>query len=210
MERPYDSLELAADRVIHAIGVSFGLVGAALLLGFAAETATPAGLIAAVLYAFGLIATFVCSAAYNLAPPSPRRERLRRLDHAAIFLMIAGTYSPFTLGRLDGAWSLWLAGAVWALALLGVVAKLAFPHRIERYAVVAYLALGWMVLPAIKPLLESLPPSALLLIVLGGVLYSAGVAFHLRRSLRFQNAIWHALVLLAAICHFTAVMIVTI
>jgi hemolysin III len=207
MERSYDNVEVAADRFIHLIGVTFGLVGGALLLTFAAETASLAGLIAIILYVAGLIAMLVCSAVYNLSFASPRRELLRRMDHAAIFVMIAGTYSPFTLGRLDGAWSIWLAAVVWSLALLGAVAKLTVPRRIDRYAVVLYLALGWIVLVALEPLLAALAPAVLVLIFAGGVLYSAGVAFHLWRRLRFQNAIWHALVLGAAVCHYAAVIV---
>jgi len=207
MERPYDKAEISADRIIHAIGVTFGLIGGATLLTVAAETASLAGLIATILYVAGLVAMLVCSAAYNLSFDSPRRELLRRLDHAAIFVMIAGTYSPFTLGRLDGAWSVWLAGFVWGVALLGGIAKLTVPRRIERYAVVLYLALGWVVLVALEPLLAALHPAVLILILAGGLLYSAGVAFHLWRGLRFQNAIWHALVLGAAVCHYAAVIV---
>jgi hemolysin III len=173
----------------------------------AAERASLAGLVATILYVIGLITMLVCSAAYNLSLDSPRRELLRRFDHAAIFVMIAGTYSPFTLGRLDGAWSVWLAGFVWGVALLGAVAKLTVPRRIERYAVILYLALGWVVLLALEPLLAALHPAVLILILAGGLLYSAGVAFHLWRGLRFQNAIWHALVLSAAVCHYAAVIV---
>jgi hemolysin III len=207
MERPYDKAEISADRIIHAIGVTFGLIGGATLLTVAVETTNLAGLIAAILYVAGLIAMLVCSAIYNLSFDSPRRELLRRLDHAAIFVMIAGTYSPFTLGRLDGAWSIWLAAFVWGVALLGAVAKLTVPRRVERYAVVLYLALGWVVLVALEPLLGALHPAVLVLLLIGGLLYSAGVTFHLWRSLRFQNAIWHALVLGAAVCHYAAVIV---
>jgi len=207
MERPYDKAEISADRIIHAVGVTFGLVGGATLLTVAAETASLAGLFATTLYVAGLVAMLVCSAAYNLSFDSPRRELLRRLDHAAIFVMIAGTYSPFTLGRLDGAWSIWLAGFVWSVALLGAIAKLTVPRRIERYAVVLYLALGWVVLVALEPLLAALHPAVLILLFVGGLLYSAGVTFHLWHGLRFQNAIWHALVLGAAVCHYAAVIV---
>jgi hemolysin III len=207
MERPYDKAEIGADRIIHAVGVTFGLVGGTMLLTIAAETASLAGLFATTLYVAGLVAMLVCSAAYNLSFDSPRRELLRRLDHAAIFVMIAGTYSPFTLGRLDGAWSIWLAGFVWSVALMGAVAKLTVPRCIERYAVVLYLALGWVVLVALEPLLAALHPAVLILLFVGGLLYSAGVTFHLWRGLRFQNAIWHALVLGAAVCHYAAVIV---
>jgi hemolysin III len=171
MERPYDNAEVAADRFIHWIGVTFGLIGCLLLLTFAAETASLAGLIAVILYVAGLMAMLICSAVYNLSFASPRRELLRRMDHAAIFVMIAGTYSPFTLGRLDGAWSIWLAAVVWSVALLGAIAKLTVPRRIDRYAVILYLALGWIVLVALEPLLAALPPAVVGVILSGGRRY---------------------------------------
>ncbi len=205
MRPPGDSTELAADRVIHVIGVALGVAGAVALIPLAARTASVMGVVAAALYAASLVAMLGCSAAYNLAPPSPRREILRRLDHAAVFLLIAGTYSPFTLGRLDGAWSVWLAALVWTLALLGAAVKIAFPRRFDRLAVVAYLGLGWTVLVAIKPLLASLGLTTVALIAAGGMLYSIGVAFHLWLGLRFHNAIWHGFVLGAAVCHYAAV-----
>lgn len=205
MRPPGDHMELAADRAIHVVGIAMGLAGAVALMPLAVVTASVMGVVAAALYAASLMAMLGCSAAYNLALPSPRRLILRRLDHAAVFLLIAGTYSPFTLGRLDGAWSVWLAGVVWMLALLGAAAKFAFPHRFERLYVVAYLGLGWAVLLAIDPLLASLGPTTVALIAAGGLLYSIGVVFHLWRGLRFHNAIWHGFVLSAAVCHYAAV-----
>jgi hemolysin III len=208
VQRPHDDAELAADRVIHVIGVGGGIVGAILLVALGWRSADRTAFIAIILYSISLVAMLGCSAAYNLAPPSPRREVLRRLDHAAIFVMIAGTYSPFTLGRLDGAWSVWLAGGVWTVALLGAAAKIAFPRRFGRIAVAAYLGLGWAALLAIDPLLAALDPATVALLATGGVVYSAGVGFHLWHGLRYHKPIWHGCVLFAATCHYLAVVLI--
>jgi channel protein (hemolysin III family) len=118
-------------------------------------------------------------AAYNLTPNAPRRGLLRQLDHAAIFLMIAGTYTPFTTCRLHGVWAIGMTAAVWTGAVTGAVMKLICPRRIERVSIVAYLALGWIILVGIRPMLSSLDVRTALLIGVGGVLYSIGTGFHL-------------------------------
>ncbi|HXQ39799.1 MAG TPA: hemolysin III family protein [Candidatus Udaeobacter sp.] len=206
-DRPYGERELAFDRAIHWLGIGAGAVGAVALLVVFVSDHGSRGLIAVLLYAVGLMAMLCCSAAYNLSSPSPRQEWLRRLDHAAIFLMIAGTYTPFTVLRLAGGWSILLTAVVWSVALAGAAAKLAFPRRLEGASVVVYLALGWIGIIAARPIAAALDPAALVLLAAGGLLYTVGTAFHLWRSLPFQNAIWHACVLSAAGCHYAAVLL---
>jgi hemolysin III len=147
-----------------------------------------------------------CSAAYNLASNTYRQEFLRRLDHAAIFLMIAGTYTPFTTCRLHGVWAIGMTTAVWTGAVTGAVMKLICPHRVERLSTVAYLALGWIILVGMRPLLSSVDVQTAVLIGVGGVLYSIGTGFHLWRALPFHNVIWHSIVLVAASCHYAAIL----
>jgi hemolysin III len=147
----------------------------------------------------------VCSAAYHLARSSARRAFLRRLDHAAIFLLIAGTYTPFTTCRLHGAWAVGMTVAVWGGALAGAATKLLSPHRLIGLSTAIYLALGWIVLVGIKPFVAVLDPTTLTLLALGGVVYSIGAPVHHWRSLRFHNAVWHAMVLIAAACHYAAI-----
>jgi hemolysin III len=163
------------------------------------------------LYAVGLLAMLICLAFYNLAlydmiPLSSRTGVLRRLDHAAIFVMIAGTYSPFALVAIGGRWGLGLFAFVWFVATCGVVLKLLSPDRLERLSIGLYLLLGWSVLAALDPLFGAVSLPGIVLLAAGGVLYTVGVAFPLWQRLPYHTAIWHALVLAAAACHYAAVL----
>jgi hemolysin III len=201
--------ELVADTVVHALGLGLGVVGAiAILVVVLAGTASgePSGRLLPIgVYAAGLIAMLACSATYNILYRSPRRDWLRRLDHAAIFVMIAGSYTPFTVLAFPEPWSSGLTIAVWTAALAGVAFKLWRPGRLERLSVVFYLAMGWIGVLALDPFLRWLATPTLVLLLLGGVVYSAGVAFHVARH-RYQNAAWHACVLVAACIHYAAVL----
>jgi hemolysin III len=146
------------------------------------------------------------SAAYNLWPVSPVKWLLRRLDHAAIFVLIAATYTPFLAEPQSRFAGLGLLAFVWVVALLGATVKLLFPGRFDRCAIALYLLLGWSGLIGDLPLVAALPEPILWLLAAGGLFYSAGVAFHLWEKLRFQNAIWHACVVVAACCHYAAVL----
>ena len=157
-------------------------------------------------YSAGLLAMLGFSAAYNLSVQKAEGSLLRRLDHAAIFLMIAGTYTPFTVNGLTGTWSVVMTATVWGLAGLGMAIKLFAPlRRSTFYSSLLYLALGWIGLVAIRPFVEALSVPVLILLGLGGLIYSVGVIFHAQRTMPYQNAIWHGFVLAAAACHFAAV-----
>jgi hemolysin III len=198
--------EFIADAVVHAVGISFGVIGAAGLLTMVASSGNLRECAAIGIYAIGLLSMLGCSAAYHIARSSPRRTMLRRLDHAAIFLMIAGTYTPFTILRLKGFWGFGMTVFVWSVAAIGIVGKLWRPARFEAFSTALYLALGWSALLALYPLLHALKPSTLVLIGVGGLLYTVGVIFHLWERLPFRNAIWHGFVLVAASVHFAAVL----
>lgn len=206
----YTRAERAADAAVHAMGLS-ACLGAWVLLAVAVPHAgSGAGRIAALLaYGLGLGAMLGCSALYNLAAEGgPRKAVLRRLDHAAIFVMIAGTYTPVVLlGLEDGARSRALLAAVWACAAAGALLKLlAPPGRFERISIAAYLLLGWAGLAMADALLAALPGPDLALLGAGGLLYSLGVALHLATRLPYHNALWHLCVLAAAGCHFALVL----
>lgn len=203
--RQHTRHELVADCIVHILGVAGGSIGGATLVALIAMRGNWLELGALVIYALGMVAMFCCSAAYNLVRNSPWRAFLRRCDHAAIFIMIAGSYTPFTLLRLDGAWSWGLTGAVWSIAGLGVLVKLCRRCDLRYASVAPYLLLGWIGLIAIDPLFRSLGWDTIGLIGIGGALYTIGVGFHVWEKLPFQNAIWHALVLAAASIHYAAV-----
>jgi hemolysin III len=198
--------ELVADGMIHVIGITAGLAGAGILVIAAATRGSPLELAALATYAGGLLAMLGCSAAYQILRSSRRRELLRCFDHSAIFLMIAGTYTPFTLLRLRPSWDFVLTGVIWSVAAAGITLRLLCPRLFDRISIAFYLALGWAGLAAVAPLVPFLQTSTLVLLGIGGLLYTAGVAFHLWERLPFQNAIWHAFVLVAAGVHYAAVL----
>jgi len=203
----YRRQEEIADRCIHLLGIGLG-IGAALALLYLAGSRGDTRLTAAIaVYALGLVAMLTCSALYNLAAPSARKELLRRFDHAAIFAMIAGTYTPFLLVRMGGAWGWGMLGFVWLTAVAGIGLALVRPRRHERLQLATYLLLGWSILLARAPLADSVAWPAIMLLLAGGLLYSFGVIFHLWRRLGYHNAIWHGFVLAAASCHYAAVLL---
>lgn len=205
MHRPYTAGERIADGAIHVIGISAGATAATLLVlaGMAALSLPIA--ISLTIYAVTMVAMFSCSAAYNLVDGPRWKARLRRLDQAAIFIKIAGTYTPFAIVKLGGALGFGLLTGVWAVAIAGATVKLIFAQRWERTAIALYLALGWAGLLVLWPLVRTVEPGVLILLVTGGILYSVGVVFHVWSSLPYQNALWHLFVLVATATHFAAV-----
>jgi hemolysin III len=198
--------EYAADAAVHAFGLlAASLACLGLLLALPADSTRRAP-VAIGLYAAGLVTMLGCSALYNLAGAGRWKPWLQRLDHAAIFLMIAGTYTPITLLGVGGRWGWGLFATVWAGALAGAALKLLAPARIARADILLYLLLGWLGVLAIGPLLEALPALDLGLLLLGGLLYSLGVLVHLATRLRFHTALWHGCVLAAAACHYAVVL----
>ena len=205
MKWAYDRAEVIADGIIHALGVVLGVAGVLSMLVHVSAQA-PARITAALIYGAGLLTVLGLSATYNLWPISPTKWVLRRFDHAAIYLLIASTYTPFLSDTDDPAASNLLVG-VWVTACVGMVLKLTYPDRLERFSILLYLGLGWSGVLVYERVITGLPLATVWLLVIGGVLYSAGVLFHLWERLRFHNAVWHAFVLAAAGCHFCAVLV---
>jgi hemolysin III len=187
----YDRAETVADGVVHAIGISLGLAGAIAILIVAANSNRAVDLLSVAIYATSLVSMLALSAAYNLWPISPIKWALRRFDHSAIYMMIGGTYTPFIAQLQSGFVSAGLLVGVWSTAAVGVALKLLHPDRFNRTAIVLYLLLGWSGAAVYEPIAAALPISSIWLLAAGGVLYTTGVVFHLWRSLRFHNAIWH-------------------
>lgn len=207
MSKPARSREKLADNIVHVLGIMSGVVAATLLLGWAVMTQPLSATATLAVYCAGLVAMLACSGAYHMISAPNWKGRLRRLDHAAIFLKIAGTYTPFALLKMGGTSGLLLFSFVWAVALIGAAGKLLLATQWDRLAIGVYLALGWSGIAAFDPLVSSVAPAALILLAAGGIVYSVGVIFFLWRSLPYNSAIWHLFVLLGTACHFGAVSI---
>jgi hemolysin III len=201
----YGRSEIIADGVVHVTGVLLGLIGAIAIVTITAQ-AQSVGVASIVVYIFGLVTMLVLSAAYNMWPVSPTKWLLRRFDHSAIYLLIAGTYAPFLVQMKSGMVALGLGIGIWSSAAVGMILKLALPGRFDRLAVALYMLLGWSGVVAYEAIASTVPSLSLWLLLIGGMLYSIGTVFHAWRRLRFHNAIWHGFVLLAASCHYLAVL----
>jgi len=198
--------EHIADGVMHVVGLAAAIAGATALIVWAALAVPMDRLWPLIPYAVGLVASFALSAAYNLTLHQKIRAVLRRFDHAAIYLLIAGTYTPMAIIGIGGGRGLALAIAAWSLALFGIVLKLAFFHRWPKLGFVLYLGQGWLGVVAAWPMIQNLPLSALILIVIGGVTFTVGTVFY-SSNWRFSRAIWHGHVLAAAATHYAAVIL---
>ncbi len=198
--------ELIADGVVHAVGIVLTIAAGSALLALAAFHTAPAEYAAAIFYVATLLTGLSVSLAYNLWPATPARAMLRRFDHAAIYLLIAATYTPFLLQIEDATLSRSMMAAVWGAALAGMAVKLFLPGRFDRLAIGFYLAIGWSGIVILRPLVGTLRPLTVALIVAGGIVYSCGVLVFLLKGVRFQSAVWHGFVLAGAGLHLAAVM----
>jgi len=201
-ERIYSEVEHRADAAVHVLGVLFAINASLWLLWHV--TGMSAG-ISVLVYCAGLLAMISFSAAYNLAPHGPSKQFLRRLDHAAIFIMIAATYTPFAANRLAAPYGTIILAAIWLSASFGVAMKVLFPRRYEWLSLGLYLAMGWLIVFVIQPLHAAMTGTDFWLLMAGGLVYSAGVAFYVIERIPYHKAIWHSFVLVAAAMHFAAV-----
>ncbi len=205
--RPFSMPELIADGIVHAVGILVAVALGAVLLSFAAFETAPKELPALVLYVGSLLTVLGVSLAFNLCPIDSRAKRtLARLDQAAIFLFIAGTYTPFLVLLGATPFNIGLGVLIWGAALTGMLLKLLVPQRFGRGAIVLYLGIGWSGVLMLQGLAAHLPPVSLWLLVAGGLAYSVGVVFHLWEKLNFHNAVWHGFVVAGASLHLIAVL----
>jgi len=201
--RPLTRIEIIADGVVHGFGllIALGFGITLLVLG----TFTQAPLPALMLYVVSLVTLLSVSLAYNVWPVSPGKKLLARLDQAGIFLFIAGTYTPFLAIMGDSTRTLILTAVVWGASLVGIALKLIVPHRFGRLAIVLYLGIGWSGIFVFGGLAGQLPASALWLLLAGGIVYSAGIIFHLWERLYMQTVLWHVFVVAGAVLHLIAI-----
>ncbi len=182
------------------------LVAAPFLISGAARTGSVSGIVGTSIFAGTLALLYAASTLYHALPKSKAKHVFRLLDHGAVFLLIAGTYTPFTLGVLRGAWGWTLFGLVWGLAALGIVLIAMGGIRYPRLGMGVYLSMGWLVLIAIRPLWLRVPLEGLLWLLAGGIAYTVGVAFLMAQERRYSHFVWHLLVLAGSGCHFIAVL----
>lgn len=199
-------LEKLADGWVHGIALALFTVSVCAALGLAIWQGGLGMASAVAVYAVCLMTMIACSMAYNLAENHKRKALLRRFDHAAIFLMIAGTYTPFTTIRFDGAWAISMTTIVWVLALIGAAGKLFLPHIWKAAWIAFYIVMGWLALAALQPLLEGVPTASVILLGIGGVIYTLGVTVYVWEKLPFRRAIWHGFVMVAAGVHYAAIL----
>lgn len=198
--------EEIANSVTHGAGLLASVAAVPLLVLTAAGRSDPWQLVGGTVFGITLVLLYLSSTLYHALPHSPAKRVLRVLDHSAIYLLIAGTYTPFMLGALRGPWGWSLLGVVWGLALVGIVAKCTVGFRFPRLSTVFYVAMGWLIVVALPPLVSNVSPAGIGWLVAGGASYTAGVPFYARDTrLRFGHSIWHLFVLAGSICHFFAV-----
>ncbi|QRM42705.1 PAQR family membrane homeostasis protein TrhA [Rhizobium sp. BG4] len=202
----YDKYELIADGIVHGVGLALALVGATVLIFYATVWSSHGELAAAWVYGIGLVMTIGISFTYNAWPVSRTKWFLRRLDHSSIFILIAATYTPFLERGSDDPLLFSMLIGIWVVAIVGILLKCVFPGRYDKLAILLYLAMGWSGVLVAEPVASRIPFASMLLIVIGGLIYSAGVIFHVWEKLRFQNAIWHGFVVAAAAVHYSAVL----
>jgi hemolysin III len=193
-----------ANALTHGVGAVASLAGGAVLVAGAAAYGDAWKVVSSAVFATTLVLLYTASTLYHAARSPKVRARLQVVDHCAIYLLIAGTYTPFTLLGLRGGWGWSLFGVAWVLAVAGVVFKLFFTGRFPRVSTAIYLGMGWMVVVAAVPMLEALSPTTLAWLVAGGLAYTGGTAFyHNRRP--YAHAVWHLFVLAGSVCHYVAV-----
>ena len=199
--------EKLADLWVHVVGLMLAAVGGIILAGLAGVYTGIGGVLATAIYALCLVGMLTASTIYNWTTPCAARPVLRRLDEAAIFLMIAGSYTPFTTQRFEGAWSIGFTLTVWAIALSGVAVKMFAPRLSDVFWSGVYVLFGWVAIFALKPMIETVHPLALALLVAGGLIYTTGVFVFISQKVKFRRAIWHGFVVAGAGVHWAAILI---
>ncbi len=203
----YSLGEEIANSVSHGVGALLAIAGLAVLTVLASARGDAWHVVGCSVFGATLIFLYTASTLYHSIPSPRAKGVLRALDHVAIFVLIAGTYTPFTLVNLRGPWGWTLLAVIWGLAALGIVSRLTFLRRWPAVSVVLYVAMGWAVVVAARPLAERVTPTGLVLLAAGGVAYTAGLAFYGWRRLPYNHAVWHGFVLAGSACHFFAVMV---
>jgi hemolysin III len=202
----YSLAEEIAHAITHGVGLLLGIAGLVVLVVLASVRGNAWHVVSASVYGATLVLLYASSTLYHAIPAPKAKGVFRTLDHAAIYLLIAGTYTPFTLVNLRGGWGWTLFGLVWGLAALGIVLEAVAKRRMRILSVVLYIGLGWLIAIAVKPLLSSVEAGGIALLVLGGLAYTVGVIFYGWRRLPYHHAVWHLFVMAGSVLHYFAVL----
>ena len=197
-------LELA-NALTHGIGILFGIASLPILAALAAKTGNISDIVGVTIYAFGFLMTFTCSTLYHSVRDINLKKDLRTLDHISIYILIAGTYTPFLLIYMFNDFGITILAIQWALVLLGIGFKLFFTGKLKLLSTIIYIAMGWLMLFGGKTFFVVLPTPVLIMLMVGGGFYTFGCIFYLNKKIYHHHAIWHLFVLLAAVCHYVAV-----
>lgn len=197
--------EEVANAVTHGTGAVLALLAGTVLLIATAQRGSSTEFVSVAVFVAALVLLYTFSTLYHAARRPGRKRVFKILDHCAIFLLIAGSYTPFTLVALQGPWGWSLFAVIWSLALVGIVFKLFFTGRFKLLSTSIYVAMGWLAIVAIVPMVQALSTAVLLWLLAGGLLYTAGTLFYHRHALPYAHAIWHGFVLAGSTCHFVAV-----
>ncbi|PID75163.1 MAG: hemolysin D [Deltaproteobacteria bacterium] len=197
--------EEIANSISHGIGFLAALIASPVLISSALRHGDAAGILGASVFLFTMALMYLTSSLYHAVTKSKAKKILQIVDHCSIFLFIAGTYTPFTLRVLGGTWGWTLFGTVWVIAFLGVTFQCLGGVRFKKLSILLYLAMGWIIIVAIKPLYLNIPGWGLFWLVGGGVAYTAGVGFYIQDRIRYTHCIWHLFVVAGTACHFIAI-----
>lgn len=201
----YTGAEEIANSVTHGIGVALSIAALGVFIAQAGLLTESSNAVGFIVYASTLLMLYAASTFYHAAKPVRIKQFLRLMDHSAIFLLIAGTYTPFALVALKGAWGWTIFGLIWSLAAAGIVITLFFMDRLKNLCVILYVGMGWLGAVFIHQLIEVLPSAGLIWLLAGGLAYTGGVVFYLKKNMPFSHAIWHLFVLAGSVFHFICI-----
>jgi hemolysin III len=201
----YTAREELANSLTHGLGMLLSIAGLALLVTSSALRGDVWLVTSSAIFGATLVLLYTASTLYHSLQGEQLKRLLRKFDHAAIFLLIAGTYTPFLLVSLRGPWGWSLFGVIWGLAVVGVVIKFWFAGRFRVISTLIYIGMGWLVVLAVKPMLLAVPPGGLWLLLAGGLCYTGGTVFYLWKRLPYHHAVWHLFVLAGSVCHWVSV-----
>ena len=205
--RIYSLGEEIFHSISHGIGVGLSIAGLTLLLVLAVLYGNPAQIISFTIYGITLIVLYLASTLYHSFQDPQVKQVFKRIDHASIYLLIAGTYTPFLVVAIQGVWGWALLVIIWGLALMGISFKTFFIHRFKKLSVLTYILMGWLCVVALNEMIANIPSGGLIWLAAGGIFYTVGVIFYVMKNVPYTHAIWHLFVLAGSICHFFAVLL---